>query len=255
DIAVIRLPRLSKFTDFNILGRERGVNLRYVDAPKDLGSPDLIILPGTKSTINDLLYIKENGLAGAVVSQARTGTMVMGICGGFQMLGRSLRDENHVESNQSFTEGLGLLDTDTTFLSHKQTFQVKAMMEKGPLPFYVDDVLTGYEIHMGASRSSAQPLLRIVERSGSPVEVMDGAVSPKGQVVGTYLHGLFDNDTFRLQLLNYLRRQKGRAPLEKENTLSSLASKEETYNRLAEAVRKNLRMDLIYKTLGLHEAR
>ncbi|MEE9514797.1 MAG: cobyric acid synthase, partial [Candidatus Brocadiales bacterium] len=119
DVAVIRLPRLSNFTDFNILGKERGVGLRYVDDAATLGQPDLIILPGTKSTIKDLQYIRKRGLAQAITSRARNGAMVMGVCGGYQMLGTGIEDSGLVESNQNYTEGLGLLDVSTRFLKDK----------------------------------------------------------------------------------------------------------------------------------------
>ncbi|MFQ5957267.1 MAG: cobyric acid synthase [Candidatus Brocadiales bacterium] len=252
DIAVIRLPRLSNFTDFNILGKEKSVRLRYVDDSRTLGQPDMIILPGTKSTIKDLQFIRERGLAQALTDKVRNGTMVMGICGGYQMLGTGIEDKNHIESSQSFTEGLGLLDVSTTFLAEKQTFQVKAVMEDyNPLPFHVDGVLSGYEIHMGNSKSHIKPLLRIIERGGRPVDIMDGAVSTNGQVIGTYLHGLFDNDEFRQRLTNYLRTKNGAEPIGNETHLSSQAFKEGAYNRLASVVRENLRIEVIYDILDL----
>lgn len=254
DIAVIRLPRVSNFTDFNVLGKEKPVQLRYVDDPWTLSRPDLIILPGTKSTIKDLQYVKGRGLAQAILAHARSGTMVMGICGGYQMLGTVIEDKNLVESNQSFTEGLGLLDVSTTFLPEKQTFQVKAVMENSsPLPFRADGVLSGYEIHMGDSECYSKPLLKIIERGGRPVDVMDGAVSADGRVMGTYLHGLFDNDAFRRQLINYLRKKNGGHKALNYTPLSSQAFKEEAYDRLADVVRENLRMDIIYSLLGLKQ--
>ncbi len=255
DIAVIRLPRVSNFTDFNILGKEGAVGLRYVDDAAALGQPDLIILPGTKSTIKDLQYIKEKGLAQAITDHAHDGTMVMGICGGYQMLGTCIEDKDLVESNQSFTEGLGLLKVSTTFFAEKQTFQVKAVMvDDSPLPFRVDGVLSGYEIHMGSSERHCEPLLRLTERGGRPVDVTDGAVSADGRVIGTYLHGLFDNDEFRHRLISYLGRKNGTAQAGGDKRLSSKIFKEEAYNRLADIVRKNLRMDIIYKMLDLKHA-
>lgn len=252
DIAVVRLPRVSNFTDFKILGKEKSVRLRYVDDPRTLGQPDMIILPGTKSTIKDLIHIKESGLVQAITDRAQNGTMVMGICGGYQMLGTGIEDKNHIESNQSFTEGLGLLDVSTTFLSEKHTFQVKAVMENNnPLPFCVDGVLSGYEIHMGNSESRCKPLLRIIERGGRPVDITDGAVSENGRVIGTYLHGLFDNDEFRRRLINYLRRENETTAIGNDTYLSSQIFKEEAYNRLASTVRENLRMDIIYQMLDL----
>ncbi len=252
DIAVIRLPRVSNFTDFSILGREPGVRLRYVDDPAGLGRPDLIILPGTKNTIKDLQYIRERGLAKAVTAQARNGTMVIGICGGYQMLGTGIEDGERVESNQGYTEGLGLLEVSTRFLEEKQTFQVRAVMDsQNPLPFHVDGVLSGYEIHMGDSESRNKPFLRIIERGGKPVDITDGAVSADGRVIGTYLHGLFDNDTFRHRLISHLRDRNGSKGSVDRPHLSFRSLKEDAYNRLADIVEENLRMDLIYKMLEL----
>lgn len=254
DIAVIRLPRTSNFTDFNILGKEAHVRLRYVDDTRTLGRPDLVILPGTKSTISDLLFIKQNGLAQAITELASNGTMVMGICGGYQMLGTIIEDKGSVESSHSSTEGLGLLDVSTTFSAEKQTYQARAVMAEGnPLPFHVDadSVLSGYEIHMGDSQCRSRPLLRITERGGKEVNIADGAVSEDGRVAGTYLHGIFDNDEFRRQLIKHLMKEKGTAYADDDARLSSQAFKEQAYDRLADVVQENLSMDSIYRAMGL----
>jgi adenosylcobyric acid synthase len=258
DIAVIRLPRTSNFTDFNILGKEAHVRLRYVDDTRTLGRPDLVILPGTKSTISDLLFIKQNGLAQAITGLARNGTMVMGICGGYQMLGTVIEDKGSVESGHSSTEGLGLLDVSTTFSAEKQTYQARAVMAEGnPPPFHVDadadadSILSGYEIHMGDSQCRSRPLLRITERGGKEVSIADGAVSEDGRVAGTYLHGIFDNDEFRRQLIKHLMKEKGTAYTDDDARLSSQAFKEQAYDRLADVVQKNLSMASIYRAMGL----
>ncbi len=254
DIAVIRLPRVSNFTDFNILGKEAHVLLRYVDDTRALGRPDLVILPGTKSTISDLLFIKQNGLAQAITELARNGTMVMGICGGYQMLGTIIEDKGSVESNHSSVEGLGLLDVSTTFFAEKQTYQARAVMAEGnPLPFHADadSVLSGYEIHMGDSQCRSRPLLRITERGGKEVNVADGAVSEDGRVAGTYLHGIFDNDQFRRRLIKHLMKEKGTVHTDDDAQLSSQAFKEQAYDRLADVVQENLSLEPIYRAMGL----
>jgi adenosylcobyric acid synthase len=254
DIAVIKLPRVSNFTDFNILGKEAHVRLRYVDDARALGRPDLVILPGTKSTISDLLFIRQNGLAQAITELARNGTMVIGICGGYQMLGTQIEDNESVESSHSSMEGLGLLDVSTTFFAEKQTYQARAVMAEGnPLPFHVDadSVLSGYEIHMGDSQCRSRPLLRITERGGKEVNIADGAVSEDGRVAGTYLHGIFDNDQFRRQLIKHLMKEKGTAHADDDAQLSSQAFKEQAYDRLADVVQENLSMDPIYRAMGL----
>lgn len=252
DIAVIRLPRISNFSDFNALEREPGVRVRYVETAESMGDPDLAILPGTKSTMADLLYVREGGLEKRLCSLAQRGTPMVGICGGFQMLGRDIRDPRHVESHHDSIEGLGLLDTTTTFLPTKATYQVRAEMLDSSLPFFVKGHLNGYEIHMGITEGSSLPFLKVTERSGEKVEVMDGAVGNNGQILGTYLHGLFDNDSFRTGFLGHLRNKKGIANANKNLSLDFQRSREEDYNRLAEAVRGSLRMGLVYKALGLH---
>jgi len=259
DIAVVRLLRISNFSDFNALERERGVKVRYVETAESMGSPDLAILPGTKSTMADLLHVRERGFEKRLHSLAQMGSMIVGICGGFQMLGRDIRDPHHVESHHDFVEGLGLLDTTTTFLPTKATYQVKAEMLDSTLPFFVKGHLGGYEIHMGITEGNSSPFLKVTERAGRKVEVMDGAVGNNGQILGTYLHGLFDNDSFRTGFLGHLRNKKGMAPTSTRRLkpaathLNFQRAREEDYNKLAEAVKGSLRMDLVYKALGLHK--
>ncbi len=251
DIAVIRLPRISNFSDFNALEREHGVKVRYVETVESMGSPDLIVLPGTKSTVADLLYIRESGFEKRLHAFMQNGTTLVGICGGFQMLGKVVKDPCHVESHHDFIEGLGLLDASTTFLSTKATYQVRAEMLDITLPFYVKEQLKGYEIHMGTTECNSLPFARITERSGERVDVMDGALVNNGQILGTYLHGLFDNDSFRTQFLSYLRKKKGFADATKHLPLDFQKTREEDYNKLAEVVKKSIRMDVLYKALGL----
>lgn len=169
------------------------------------------------------------------------------------MLGRDIRDPHHVESHHDFVEGLGLLDTTTTFLPTKATYQVRAEMLDSSLPFFVKGHLGGYEIHMGITEGNSSPFLKVTERAGRKVEVMDGAVGNNGQILGTYLHGLFDNDSFRTGVLGYLRKKKGMVNAGKDRSLNFQESREEDYSKLAEAVKGSLRMDLIYKALGLHK--
>ncbi|HHT9154654.1 MAG TPA: cobyric acid synthase [Candidatus Tripitaka sp. YC43] len=251
DIAVVRLPRISNFSDFNALEREPGVRVRYVETAESMGSPDLAILPGTKSTMADLLHVRERGFEERLSSLVQTGTPVVGICGGFQMLGRDIRDPHHVESHHGFVEGLGLLDTTTTFLPTKATYQVRAEMLDSSLPFFVKGHLGGYEIHMGITEGNASPFLKVTERAGRKVEVMDGAVGNNGQLLGTYLHGLFDNDSFRTGFLGDLRKRKGMSGTDlKVCPYDFRKSREEDYNKLAEAVKGSLRMDLVYKAIN-----
>ena len=254
DIVIIRLPRISNFTDFDILIREKSLSVRFVEDARSIGNPNLIILPGTKNTIGDLESIKENGIADAVINLAKSGTMVIGICGGYQMLGKVILDPENAESKTLETDGLGLIDVSTLFRMQKNTHQVKARLhERGPDIFKglnSDNEITGYEIHMGETvlLNGAAPFLKIQERSDKEVCMDDGAVSSDGNVIGTYLHGIFDNDEFRLGLINRLRESKGLAPMLAEE-LSSV-DKERQYDKLADWFREHIDMDLIYEKIG-----
>ena len=178
--------------------------------------------------------------------------MTIGICGGYQMLGRQINDPHHVESSEDSIQGLGLLETVTTFSREKQTYQVKAcMLEHGHL-FPVDNELVGYEIHMGETayngHNSVRPFARITERAGEMVDILDGCVSSDGNVMGTYIHGIFDNDEFRSGLINYLRLKKGFKSSD-ECHVNSKSIKEHKYNELADIVRRNINMNLVYSIM------
>jgi len=254
DVVVVRLPRISNFTDFDILIREKGICVRFVEDARSIGNPDLIILPGTKNTIGDLESLKESGIADAIIDLAKSGTMVIGICGGYQMLGSVIRDPENAESKTLETEGLGLIDVSTLFRLQKSTYQVKARLhDKGSGIFMglnSDSEITGYEIHMGETEllNGTAPFLKILERSDKEVCMDDGAVSYDGNVIGSYLHGIFDNDEFRLGLINKLRKNKGLSPMLAEE-LSSV-DKERQYDKLAELFRENIDMDLIFKAVS-----
>ncbi|MDP6100069.1 MAG: cobyric acid synthase [Dehalococcoidia bacterium] len=251
DIAVIHLPRISNSTDFEPLQQEAGVRLRYVGRSSELGTPDLIILPGTKSTVADLLHLRENGLAGAITKAARReGTPVLGICGGFQMLGQDLADPHGVESQKgSSCPGLGLLSVRTVFETAKSTHQAKGELVAsrglwGRLKGYV---VEGYEIHMGHTTDEAPPALQVRRHGERQGFHPDGAVDARGKVMGTYLHGIFDQPGFRHALIQELRRRKGLPP----EPQSDIPANEENYRRLAAVVRESLDMSLLYEVCGL----
>lgn len=245
DIVVIRLPRISNFTDFDILKREKDVMVRFVDNAKSIGKPDLIILPGSKNTIGDLKFIKENGIADTIKCLVKDGVMVVGICGGYQMLGKDISDPEETESNITQIGGLGLLNATTIFRQAKNTYQVKARTDSNNSLNLKCDI-SGYEIHMGETEllNGTFPFLKIIERSGREVCVDDGAISNDGNVIGTYVHGIFDNDEFRLELINNLRKKKGLSPILAEEL--STVDKERQYDKLADLFRKHIKMDLIY---------
>jgi adenosylcobyric acid synthase len=199
DIAVIRLPRIANFDDFDPLRFEPGVRVRYVDAPSRLGRPQAIILPGTKSTIADLRWLRKSGLAEEIVRLAGQGVPVAGICGGYQMLGRVIRDPENVESGSSEVPGLGLLPVETTFLACKATCQVRVRVTGSGADWLAPlagELLDAYEIHLGRT-ATHQPWVEIISRNGLECIVSDGAVAAQGRVWGSYLHGLFANDSFR----------------------------------------------------------
>ena len=211
-IGVVRLPRISNFSDFDPLEREPGVVLQYLERPEQLAGLDLLILPGTKSTIPDLHYLQRSGLARAIHDYHAGGGRIVGICGGYQMLGRQLADPEGIESEQVEAEGLGLLDVATMLHTVKQTHQVEAQVaEEGFYGLATGTRLQGYEIHLGETRHGAlaRPLMQIDRRSGRGTWLEDGALSPDGRVWGSYLHGLFDNPELRGALLAELRRHRG----------------------------------------------
>ncbi|MGR3292381.1 MAG: cobyric acid synthase, partial [Candidatus Scalindua sp.] len=250
DVVIVRLPRISNFTDFDILRREKDLCVRFVENAQSIGNPDLIILPGTKNTIGDLEFIKEQGIADAIINLAKTGTMVIGICGGYQMLGSVIRDPEKAESKILETEGLGLLDVSTLFRMQKSTYQVKARLHDRGSDIFKglnsDNEITGYEIHMGETEllNGTSPFLKIIERSDKEVCMDDGAISNDGNVIGSYLHGIFDNDEFRLELINHLRKSKGLSPMLADEL--STVDKEAEYDKLADWFREHIDMDLIY---------
>jgi adenosylcobyric acid synthase len=213
DIAVIRLPRISNFDDFDPLNAEPGVRVRYVSYREELGQPQAVILPGTKSTLGDLRWMQEQGLANAIVEYAQTGGAIAGICGGYQMLGRAISDPDQVESSSSSVEGLGLLPVETVFAPDKVTHRARARVRGGPgwLAALKGESVTGYEIHMGRT-TGGSAWLDIEERSGQTVHSPDGAVAVQGRVWGCYLHGLFENESLRRAWLRSLGWQNDGQP-------------------------------------------
>ncbi len=209
NVAVILLPRMSNFTDFNALASESDVALRYARVPGDVAGADVLILPGSKQTIQDFQYVKEKGFEPAVVSHVLSGREVVGLCGGFQMLGERI-DAPHQVEGCGQTEGLRLLPVETVLHLEKQTRQVRA----NPLLPGVsgEETVLGYEIHVGlTSRRQGGPCFRILDEGG---DREDGAVSSDGLVWGTYIHGVFDDPSFRRAWINRVRLRKGLAPNE-----------------------------------------
>ncbi|WP_420264264.1 cobyric acid synthase [Candidatus Magnetominusculus dajiuhuensis] len=243
-ITVLRLKYISNFTDFQPFQYEPDVELIISQRPEDIINTDLIIIPGSKNTIADLLILRDSGLDEIIKQAVKGGTPVIGLCGGYQMLGRTIEDPLRIESTEAKVVGLCLLDTTTVFNKIKTTRQVIAATA-GQIPHIrnTHSALTGYEIHMGQTEGSDTPAF-VVHGNKCP----DGAV--KGGVWGTYIHGIFDNDAFRRDLVNGLRERKGLPPIENA-PVSYAAEKDAAIDRLAQLLRTNLNMDFIYSLAGL----
>lgn len=245
DVAVIRFPRISNFTDCNPLERLETVSLRYVTKESQLGQPDLILLPGTKSTMADLRWLRESGLETAIQKLAGKGTAVLGICGGYQMLGESLSDPDEVEGGGAM-RGMGLLPVHTVFQREKTRTQAvgKVLAPEGVLKAMDGRSTEGYEIHCGKTETAGKPFLAL-RRFGSTEVVYDGC--QQGNVYGTYLHGLLDAPAFTDGLVGCLLAAKGIAYT--GQSVSTAAYKEQQYDRLAAAVRSSMDMDFLYQII------
>ncbi|MGN0421455.1 MAG: cobyric acid synthase [Lachnospiraceae bacterium] len=246
DIAVIRTPRISNFTDFIALENIKGVSLRYVRDCRELKHPDMIILPGTKNTMEDLLWMRQNGLETEVKKAAAKGTIVWGICGGYQMLGESLSDPESVEAGGRI-DGMGLLPMETTFVRQKTRTRVNGTFQHigGILKELSGIAFEGYEIHMGETRGKDMPMSRIedyVQEKSSE----DGL--SKGNVYGTYVHGIFDKEEVTTTMIRAIAKHKGIDPDEMEG-VDLKAFKETQYDLLADSLRKHLDMKKIYEIM------
>ena len=251
-IAVIQTPKISNFTDFDALNYEPDVSVRFVGPGDIIGTPDLIILPGSKNTLADLTYLKNSGLADEIKELAEKGTPVIGICGGNQMLGTAIYDPHHMEGDIVESEGLGLVNSTTTMKNQKTTHQVTFDVEN--LHFlngtFSGSELVGYEIHMGDTKPNDDTVKRcftITKRSETPITVVDGFIDGRHQVMGTYIHGVFDNDEFRRFIINQLRLRKGLE--ETPVVFHYFEHKNKAYNRLADIVEEHLDMDYIMTLL------
>lgn len=252
-IAVIQTPKISNFTDFDALAHEKDVALYYVKSVEDLGEPDVIMLPGSKNTTEDMLYLRKSGLGEKILAHAKAGKAVIGICGGYQMLGEVIRDPQHTESQNDEVAGLGLLGMETVFASEKLTSQVVAQCQD--LHFMGQSIsadnLQGYEIHMGHTaftREADKHPFTVCQRRGKACASQEGTANTAGNVFGTYIHGVFDNDVFRRSVLNAIRHSKGLEAL--ANTRNVMAEKQQAYEHLADVVENALDMEKLYQIMG-----
>jgi adenosylcobyric acid synthase len=263
DLVVVRLPHLSNYDDVLTLEHEAGVSVRFSQDPLELRGADLVILPGTKSTLADLAWLRRTGIAAELCRRAAAGGLLLGICGGCQMLGEWIEDPEHVESPEPLVPGLGLLGFSTHFAADKRTTQVEARLQErcflgtsllgdDPLADRAEPTsaatLQGYEIHMGriTPRATTRSPFRLLARNGQAVDALDGAISSNGNVLGTMLHGLFENARLRQGLLSQLRQRRGLL----EPNRAALPSRDAEYDRLASVVRGSLDLGLLRRLIG-----
>jgi adenosylcobyric acid synthase len=254
DIVVIRLPRIANLDEFQPLALEPDVRVRFVDAPEDLANADLIVVPGTKSTLADLAWLRERGLDRAIRARRDDGVPVLGICGGFQMLGTRLIDEHGAEFTGD-VPGLGLLPVTTEFSSEKVTRRVSARIAGDNALWTSGDgsALDAYEIHMGRTRANASahhgsaPFVVNARADVHPHETSDGACSDDGFVIGTYLHGLFENAALRRSLVTRLAARNGRST----GGSRELPSIDDALDTLANALREHIDLAAIDEMVGV----
>ena len=240
DAAILRLPHLSNFTDFMPLEQHPLLGVRYVANAHELGTPDLILLPGTKNTVDDLLWLRQSGLEAAILKLAERGTPILGVCGGYQMLGQQLDDPTGSESGRvQSLRGLGLLPTRTVFSEQKRRTQITATVTAEP---FSGAKLTGYEIHTGRTVVEGTPFDTLAD--GQP----EGCVN--GSVFGTYLHGLFDTGELTEKLTVFLCKQKGIAP-EAAALVPMEQYRQQQFDLLADGVRGALDMAAVYRAMGM----
>ncbi|RZB29600.1 MAG: adenosylcobyric acid synthase [Desulfobacteraceae bacterium Eth-SRB1] len=253
DVAVIRLPHISNFTDFDPFEREPGINLRYVNYGEKIGNAGVVIIPGSKNTIDDLNYLHNSGYVREILRHYRNGGSVVGVCGGYQMLGEYIEDPFHIETSLESINGIGLLPVRTFIEKEKVTCQVSAKIHPSNQVFKNRDELKGYEIHMGRTELQDEKyMFEIIQREEKQTSTPDGFISEDGRVWGTYIHGIFDNDCFRQEFIKRVKEAKGiSVSPEAHASFSFQEFKETQYDRLAELVRNNIEMETFYRIAGL----
>lgn len=245
NIAVIELPRMSNFTDLSPLEHDPSISIQYVQHTSQMGNPDLIILPGSKNTVADMDFLNQQGLAREILNRHEEGTLILGICGGFQMLGKKIKDPENLESSVVETEGLGLFDFETTLNPEKLTRQVQLETVKSHV-FPEGVQCEGYEIHMGRTEfKTTYPTLFSNPNEDNPMNF--GITNQKGTAIGTYLHGFLDKDLFRENILSYIRIKNGLPQPQSKFDYTQFRVHE--LDKLAELIRTSINMDEIKKKL------
>ncbi|MCR1952337.1 cobyric acid synthase [Clostridium sp. DSM 100503] len=246
DIAVVRLPYMSNFTDFNSLGRLNQVSLRYVESAKDIGNPDLLIIPGSKNTIEDLRAIKKNGIFNKIMELEKSGTLILGICGGYQMLGNIIEDDLGVEGYITSETGFGFLDICTRFNKTKITKQSEGKVVLDKISLIKDIKVFGYEIHNGISNVNKNAIPFIKLNNGE----IAGVTNKDSTVFGTYLHGIFDNGEFLNYFIKYLLELNNMEDII-EDTTSYDEYKLKQFDELSKILENNIDMKMVEKIINI----
>lgn len=248
DIAVIRFPQIANYTDFSALERLSSIRVRYISTPEEMEYPDMIILPGTKHTISDLLWLREINMEEKIVNQYKQGALIFGIGGGYQMLGVSIQDTTLLANMANTVAGIGLLPVESIWdpAGGQIPFKGKLEMVMGPYEKLSKAEYKGYEIEIGHSKA-LEPLRPLAQSEGKLLGVC------KGRVAGTYLHGFFDSREVASGILNILADQKG-IRIEEDQEDSLIDHKEEQYRTLALQLRESLEMKKIYEMIEKGEA-
>lgn len=245
NVGVIKLPYMSNFTDITPLELEKDVSIKYIGKVEEFKDLDLVIIPGSKNTINDMKFIHNSGLDREIYKFHRSGKRIFGICGGYQILGREIRDPHKVESNIDKINGLSLLDVVTTMTEEKTTTRITGEVVNEKLgKEATNEIVSGYEIHMGQTNLDEGVETFIKLKDGRD----DGAVNKAGTVFGTYLHGILDNDFIRRALLNPIREEKG---IEITNDVDYEKLKDMEYDKLANIVKQSIDLEKIKEIMGL----
>jgi len=246
NISIIQLPRISNFTDFDPFRFEPDVSIHYITEPAELDGADVVIIPGSKNTLEDMDWLWKTGIADKLIHYAENGGKVIGICGGFQMMGKLVKDSHGVESHVKEMKGLGLLHGETILEKEKKTYQVKAIIQVADNRQQA--TVKGYEIHMGETDGKENYFAIITDRNNTPVKIKDGAVSANGKIWGTYIHGIFDNDEFRTEFLNEMRITKG---LPFQGVIRFKDKKDENIKTLARVINESIDLPGLYEIIKL----
>lgn len=244
DIAVIRLPRISNFTDFAVFEYYDEVKVRYINNIADFGEPDLLIIPGTKNTIDDMKYIRSSGLITKIMQYAETGKGIIGVCGGYQMLTSIIKDPDNMEAGGD-VQGLNLIKAETVFEKEKirTVIQGKFNNITGYFSFLNGAEFSGYEIHMGKTYADNRNISEIKDTNGN---IKNDGLSVDN-ILGTYIHGIFDSSDVAKRIIDKLMQEKGIEKQAEEKNINELRNKE--YDKLADMLMKNLNISKIYEIM------